>query len=92
VVALHGEGRLGFAGVPRERGSGPWGGLRPTALGAKGAREEGEAHRRAVEAGDAAERGRRRRPAAGRIGLPRGGVLPRLSGLLITRDRCVEIL
>jgi hypothetical protein len=45
-----------------------------------------------VEAGNTTEEGRRRRPAAEGLGLPRGEVLPRFSGVLVTGDRCVEVL
>jgi hypothetical protein len=47
---------------------------------------------RVVKAGAAAESGRRRGSAAEMVRRSRGGVLPRLSGLLVTWDRCVEVL
>jgi hypothetical protein len=47
---------------------------------------------RAVEAGAAVEGGRRRGPAAEMVRCLRGEVLLRLSGLLVTGDRCVEVL
>jgi hypothetical protein len=84
--------RLGAEDIAGERRSRGYELPKTMISGARAPRKGVEAHQGLGVAGAAAEGGRRRGPAAETVRCSRGGVLPRLSGLLGTGDRRVKVL